>query len=237
MDLIIHSVPVGGGRTRRRSSREARRACRSSLGGLVARSSASKQLVARLGRRSELGSLVARRSARSSLVARPRSQSSLGLRSSLLPRSPRSSLLPRLAPRSSLASLLAPSSPRSSLLARLAPRSSAASLLAPRAPSFSLLARLARIIFVKGGGSGEGRAGLELEPAELPASGASSGLSTSQPLPAFPVSRASYFGFPMAIELLGFKEAQDSREGRGGQLFKVESNFAKLKVTLKSYFP
>ena len=80
-----------------------------------------------------------------------------------------------------------------------------------------------------------GTAGSELEPAELPASRASSGLSTSQPLPAFPVSRASYFGFP--IDSLRFKEAQDSREGRGGQLFKVESNFAKLKVTLESYFP
>ena len=57
----------------------------------------------------------------------------------------------------------------------------------------------------------------------------------SQALPALPIPGASYFGFP--IELLRFKEAQDSREGRGGQLFKVESNFAKFKVTLESYFP
>ena len=96
-------------RTRRRSSREAWRARHSSLGGVVARSSARSQLVARLSRRSELGSVVARSSARSSLGARrPRSSprspiGSLCLRSSLLPRPPRSSLLPRLAPRSSLA--------------------------------------------------------------------------------------------------------------------------------------
>ena len=170
----------------------------------------------------------------------PRPRSSLA--SLLAPPSPRSSLLARLAPRSSLASLLAPRSPRSSLLPRLAPRCLLASLLAPRPPRSSLLARRASR-------SSLGSPEFFLSRAEVLVRGRQArswSLRGSQllgaprasqppPLPAFPVSRASYFGFP--IDSLRLKEAQDSREGRGGQLFKVESNFAKLKVTLKSYFP